>query len=553
MQFDALADIMVGFAYLRSCKLLFIPEQTIDQFLEGIVTQLKFRGLSSNIIDLQSVQSILNPTQSSISSASTYSASQSASLSASSSNNSTGTKSGAKNSVLTKLQISTSALDNIQIIDAFSQPCYKYNSVRKVFAQAQQNNLLHAAGDDKANMFAERYKIIEQRILRHEIFCPLPANSAAIANRNHYQITKIDALIGRSGKKYVFGMLTQIEDGVWYLEDADNHIQVDISKSISTSGLFTDHCFVLAEGELVDDVFVITTLAMPPPESRVETLRIFPQLEFCGADLQSRADKESQRLALERELKTERKDDMVIILSDIHLDKPKVLSKLKDLFAGYERARPLLFIFIGDFCSKKVGAGAGFAELAAIKMQFDALADIMVGFAYLRSCKLLFIPGPNDIGFSNAYPQHQLPSIFTQKIRDRFPNAQFGSNPCRVLYYGQEIVVFRANLLQKMRRHCVKDPSVREACDMYEHLVATICDQAHLSPLPLVVKPIYWQYDHTLRLYPLPQLLILADVVDQYDTQYTNCHCVNPGSFSSDFSFIAYTPAECIAQFSRVD
>lgn len=32
----------------------------------------------------------------------------------------------------------------------------------------------------------------------------------------------------------------------------------------------------------------------------------------------------------------------------------------------------------------------------------------------------------------------------------------------------------------------------------------TVLDQCHLSPLPLSVRPTLWDYDHTLRLYPMP-------------------------------------------------
>ena len=35
-------------------------------------------------------------------------------------------------------------------------------------------------------------------------------------------------------------------------------------------------------------------------------------------------------------------------------------------------------------------------------------------------------------------------------------------------------------------------------------LVQTILDQTHLSPLPLHVRPTMWEYDHCLRLYPMP-------------------------------------------------
>jgi DNA polymerase epsilon subunit 2 len=65
-------------------------------------------------------------------------------------------------------------------------------------------------------------------------------------------------------------------------------------------------------------------------------------------------------------------------------------------------------------------------------------------------------------------------------------------------------------------------------------------DQAHLVPLSLTVKPVLWEFDHTLRLYPMPTTLVLADhSATSFDLTYElgeggadgKCHVFNPGSF----------------------
>jgi len=77
-----------------------------------------------------------------------------------------------------------------------------------------------------------------------------------------------------------------------------------------------------------------------------------------------------------------------------------------------------------------------------------------------------------------------------------------------------------------------------------------VCDEAHLCPLPMSVRPVSWTYDHTLSLYPLPDMVFLCDKYDQYEHKYNDCVCLNPGSFSSgDFSFVAYNPAERQTEF----
>jgi hypothetical protein len=120
----------------------------------------------------------------------------------------------------------------------------------------------------------------------------------------------------------------------------------------------------------------------------------------------------------------------------------------------------------------------------------------------------------------------QLPPSFTAGVKERLPNCMFASNPCRyalvrvlharqplhsrahycrIRFYTQEIVVFRADTFSRIRRHCVVPPVDTEP--QLQQLVATICEQAHLCPLPLTVQPVYWDYDHALRLYPLPDVV----------------------------------------------
>ncbi|CAG2060324.1 unnamed protein product [Timema podura] len=75
----------------------------------------------------------------------------------------------------------------------------------------------------------------------------------------------------------------------------------------------------------------------------------------------------------------------------------------------------------------------------------------------------------------------------------------------------------------------------------------TILCQAHLAPLPLAVCPIYWAHDTAMQLYPLPDLVVVADQFNAFTASYMDCIVTNPvrkGSFpKSDFSFKVYVPS----------
>ncbi|KAL0356392.1 UNVERIFIED_CONTAM: DNA polymerase epsilon subunit B [Sesamum radiatum] len=145
-----------------------------------------------------------------------------------------------------------------------------------------------------------------------------------------------------------------------------------------------------------------------------------------------------------------------------------------------------------------------------------------------------------------------LPKYITEELQSHIPNAVFSSNPCRIKFYTQEIVFFREDMLYRMRRSCLMPPSTEETSDPFEHLVATITHQSHLCPLPLSVQPIIWNFDHCLHIYPTPHTIVLGDRSEQKAFKYTGITCFNPGSFSNDFTFVAYRPCSQEVELSAV-
>ena len=62
-------------------------------------------------------------------------------------------------------------------------------------------------------------------------------------------------------------------------------------------------------------------------------------------------------------------------------------------------------------------------------------------------------------------------------------------------------------------------------------MVKTILDQSHLAPFPLQVAPTYWSFDHTLRIYPLPTVLVMCDTTGwgSFAITYEGCCVINIG------------------------
>ena len=166
--------------------------------------------------------------------------------------------------------------------------------------------------------------------------------------------------------------------------------------------------------------------------------------------------------------------------------------------------------------------------------------------------------------------------------------AIWSSNPARVSLFGpaQEIVLFRDDISGRLRRNAVRfqpqeqdtapsveaedsgidshivnqeegpkqhmavdsiveiaeshvpqskhgeptDPAASFDIASSRKLVKTLLDQGYLSPFPLNVRPVLWDYAAALQLYPLPSALVLMDPeAPPYTVTYEGCHVMNPG------------------------
>lgn len=426
---------------------------------------------------------------------------------------------------------------HFHVVDAMDMPRMTYDEHTRTFVKSNKPSKLLASVREKGEMFRERLLLVKQRLLRNENFCPPSMQMTDSAN--FISITPIKALIGHDGSEFVlFGMLTQVEEGKVFLEDEDAHIELDITNAEYEYGLFTDGAFVLVEGIYGDDhIFHVAEINLPPSEPREMSDVLFNHVDFLGLP---------KPLIDERLLKVEEnlnEDITFVIISDLHLDQPKVMKALRVIFDGYSDAVvPLAFIFMGNFSSKAFTYSA--SQSAEYRDSFSALADLIAEYDDLAThSNFVFVPGNKDPWGGNTLPQRAIPPSFVTRMKQKVRKVTFTTNPCRIRYCTQDIVVYREDLLNKLWRNTLITPNLQADNDPIRHLVRTVIDQGHISPLPLSVKPVYWSYDSALRLYPLPHALIIGDKCESYGVTYDGTHCVNPGSFPySDFTWRVYYP-----------
>ncbi|OPJ90041.1 DNA polymerase epsilon subunit 2 [Patagioenas fasciata monilis] len=240
-------------------------------------------------------------------------------------------------------QAAEETIENVfNIIGAFDIPRYVYNSERKKFLPLSMTNFpvpnLFGTARDKAELFRERYSILQQRTHRHELFTPPAVVAHPNDSTSKFQLKTIETLLGNTtkvGEVIVLGMITQLKEGKFFLEDPTGVIQLDLSKAQFHSGLYTESCFVLAEGWYEDEVFHVNAFGFPPTEPSATTRAFYGNVNFFGGP-SSASVKASAKL---KQLEDENEDAMFVFLSDVWLDQAEVLEKLHTMFSG--RSEPL--------------------------------------------------------------------------------------------------------------------------------------------------------------------------------------------------------------------
>ncbi|KAF5333197.1 hypothetical protein D9611_002432 [Ephemerocybe angulata] len=422
-------------------------------------------------------------------------------------------------------------------IDAYEMP-------RWVWSQERAPLTISGSAESRVTSMRDRLNIIKQCVLRNEHFAP-----STLPSRDREKLVTLKStkqLLGRAGERFLLlGMLAHNKEGKVCLEDSDGRVELDFSKLDEPGeGFFTDGCFVLVEGEYTEEATLdIIAIGQPPCEPRDVARSIYGHIDFLGKGSTSLAEDKQLSLQIQEELS----HINFFCLSDVWLDHIQTLPGLAKLFDHCvdNEFIPKVMVLCGNFTSKSIAHGNA-RDIQRYQDNFDSLADLISRYPDIaQNTHFVFVPGPLDITINSVLPYRPILSTFTTKLKARLPKVHFATNPCRIKFFNQEIVIFREDLMSKMLRNIVGVKPEVKSEDLKRYLVQTILDQGHLSPLSTHIQPTLSDYDHALRLYPLPTTLILADKYDRYALTYTGCHVLNPGSFiGKALSWSMYKPAE---------
>lgn len=375
----------------------------------------------------------------------------------------------------------------------------------------------------------------------------------------------------------VLGILV-VREGEYFLEDLRGCIPVHINSDTGRNehNFIGEGFIVIVTGFWSGTGLLARRIELPPAERREVTLKdAGPSTDLFGlAPAQG-----DLTTAVEAEKKASQ--SVVIFLAHIHLDKSSTFEKLKTFFTIMEGRGELelaetTFVLIGNFCSNSLCFGdashlsdgddsESLRKLRSLFEKFTLCMSSCAPTACLHS-DFIFIPGPNDItSLNGVLPQPPFSSTLVGDIQKRLKRTTFAPNPCRLRFLTQEIVVSRRDYMrcfQQCERRCWGAEQIgtrrgrgdEEGKDIpeFERVAKTVLDQAHLCP-DLLDGGVLWKMESALSLPGAPQLLLLCDTVEQWESVYKDVHVLNPGSFCVSGVFLWYTPADRECSISRLD
>ncbi|TPP58493.1 DNA polymerase epsilon subunit [Fasciola gigantica] len=373
------------------------------------------------------------------------------------------------------------------VVDAFEVPRFQYSSTLKKFVpldsslgQEQAKSLFPSSAFLKSFVYAHRYEVIYQRVLRHQLFSKVTGFGDSVTDgvqRGSFRIRPIEYLLASGSpidSVIILGMLCQLREGDWHLEDPSGIIRLDLTNAIFHEGLFPEGCIVLVEGAYEDKLLRVTGMGLPPTELSDASRRVFSVSNPFGGG-SAGAPAAPQDPKMHRLLTTTQAgaDAMLVLLGETKLDRTGCIDQLATLFAGYSSCPPVAFVLTGNFLSPdSTGCTCSERRLILRRIIRQLITVYTNAFPVSEDSpsppQLILVPGPEDpvTASSHILPRPGLP---VDLVSDSLTNPtnpynwlRLVSNPCRIRIYTREIVVFRAEYTRLLVRHCVHLPTIAD-------------------------------------------------------------------------------------------
>ena len=412
--------------------------------------------------------------------------------------------------------VSISPTPSWRLVSAFDTPKLVYDAMRQQFRyDTNANKSLMGTAQDLIAMRTQRYSLIKQRVVRHR------------QKNQEKPLMTIDRLLGSNSSKtnhvehVLLGMLRSNHSNATgcclELEDLTASIPLKIvlaEKTRSGSddeeqqvtqldprGIYMDGTTVLAHGKYLENgIFSCTKLEFPPLESPQETKQHLPPLPYSVLDSgMNHGDVHSSM--------------KLFCMGNLELDDSDCIENLKTVAELIQEeddgsSEGAVLVLFGNFVSNTVKLSSALEEIASV------LRDTNLPSKH----SVLILPGPQDVLPNGCWPLPALDKrIVPLSLRD-MDNVHFCSNPCRLdLKDGRSIMLLQKDLIQESVQNQILSVDSQlsansKSLSLDHRAFFHMLSQGHLMPASTAttLNPIYWNFDHAMRLVPLPELMVVG-------------------------------------------
>lgn len=298
---------------------------------------------------------------------------------------------------------------------------------KKYFIEDKKRNLLPSA-DVRCEFLQDRYTMLFQRTSRHELFSAMiPGTSTEVKK---FQLRKVESLLASGTVKeiVVLGLLAQLTENKFFIEDPTGAVPVDLNSVQFHSGFFCEGCYVLIEGSYNDGVLKASGMGFPPMESAKSSRAYFGSLNTWGGRSKTLLKYSNRLLEVERA----NTEATLVFLADCWLDDPKVLAKLQTLFIGYNDMPPVAIVLMGPFIRNLTSP-------AQLKSKLHLLGEMISNNCPVlkKQTDLILVPSLDDPVAPVILPRVGLPESLCTDLKRLVPRTILATNPCRLQYCTQ--------------------------------------------------------------------------------------------------------------------
>eukprot|EP00759_Apiculatamorpha_spiralis_P035202 PhF_6_TR36137/c0_g1_i1/m.52488/K02325/POLE2; DNA polymerase epsilon subunit 2 len=461
--------------------------------------------------------------------------------------------------------------ETFAVIQPDDVPHMQYNTPLKKWIEITPTTTTSASGeislvkntsDDRTVIMGRRMDTALYRMQHHPLFQLAENGGGGIV---FHTVSNLEGVAADS-EVYVLGIISVTQDGNLHeLEDQRGKISVELKGAEVAGGFVMTGSVVFVHGNWTGSKLIAQAVGLPPSEPRATTILNLPRVtEFFGKSIPIGRYEAIRESELSPTLNT----SQLFVLSNVMLDNPTSKSALQAFFATVAQNASqwpplaLVFVLCGNFSSNPVKHGDPFCVTANYSQEvhrysqlFEELGDIVEAASkdIAKHSRFVFVPGPNDPTLGAAtFPQSPIPNVFTAGARRKLLHASFTTNPCRIRLFTQDIVVFRDDSCARFRRASILP--TRPSLTPYEHVIKTIFDESHMTPLSVQHTPVRWSKDYLMRVFPIPELFILCDHSESqcWECEYQQCKALNPGSFGDNNGFLIYGVQDKSHAFQKI-